>query len=60
MNINIYNAETNEPYGACKVPLAYIMRQGQPQKVLAHDFDVYESSLGTWMGSLRMMFHNTG
>jgi hypothetical protein len=36
------------------------MRQGAPSKVLAHDFDVYVPSSGTYMGSLRMMITNTG
>ena len=60
MSINVYNAETNMPYGSCKIPLAQLMRQGAPSKVLAHDFDVYVPSSGTYMGSLRMMITNTG
>lgn len=42
------------------MPLAKLLRQGQPSRVLAQELDLYEPNLNKWVGTLQVLISNEG
>lgn len=60
LTIDLWNGDSLMHYGTCKVPLHTIMRQGEPTKVVASEFDVCEPDQGQYVGGLQLLITNEG
>lgn len=60
LTIDLWNAADETHFATCKVPLAGILRQGKPQRTFAGDFEVYDPTFNSWVGTLQLNFVNEG
>ena len=60
LTLDIWNAESLMHFGTCKVPLNAFMRQGEPSKVVAQEYDICEADFGQYIGGLQLLVTNEG
>ena len=61
MSIDIWEGDNEKTqYGTCRIALSYLLRQGKPEKLLVHDFKVYDPYTNHFMGNLGMTLRNKG
>lgn len=58
LSIDLWSGDSLMHYGTCKVPLVSLLRQGEPQKVVAQEFDICEADLGQYVGGLQLLMMN--
>lgn len=60
LTIELWNAEDQAHFGTCKIPLVKLMRQGQPYREYAAEFEAYDPVFNSWVGSLQLLIKNEG
>lgn len=60
LTLDLWNGDSLMHFGTCKVPLASFMRQGQPSKVVAQEYDISDSCGGGTVGALQLLVTNEG
>ena len=58
LTIDLWNGESLMHFGTCKVPMASFMRQSNPSKVVAQEYDICEPEYGQNVGSLQLLVTN--
>ena len=60
LTIDLWNGESLMHFGTCKVPLSSLMRQGEPSKIVAQEYDICEPDYGLCVGGLQLLLTNEG
>ena len=60
LTVDVWNAEDHTHFGSVRVPLARLLRQGQPSNVQSFQLDVYEPNANLWVGELMLQITNQG
>ena len=60
MTIDLWDGDSLMHFGTCKVPLNLFMRQGEPSKVVAQEYDICEPDFGSQVGGLQLLVTNEG
>ena len=60
LTVELWNGDSLMHFGTCKVPLNAFMRQGEPSKVVAQEYDVCEPEFGSNVGALQLLITNEG
>ena len=60
LTIDVWNADSLMHFGTVKIPLNKIMRQGEPSKVMAQEYEVCEADFGQYVAGLQMLISNEG
>lgn len=60
LTVDLWNGDSLMHFGTCKVPLNAFMRQGEPSKVVAQEYDVCEPEFGSNVGALQLLITNEG
>lgn len=60
LTVDIWNGDSLMHFGTCKVPMSQFMRQGEPSKVVAQEYDICEPEFGQQIGGLQLLVSNEG
>jgi len=60
LTIDVWNADSLMHVGTCKVPLSSFMRQGEPSRIVAQEYDLCEAEFGTYIGGMQLLVSNEG
>jgi hypothetical protein len=60
LTVDLWNGDSLMHFGTCKIPLSSLMRQGEPCKVVAQEYDISEPEFGAQVGGLQLLVTNDG
>lgn len=60
LTIDIFDAQSRFYYGACKIPLFEILRQGKSQVVRAKECEIFNPETSEYKGHLQIIMSNQG
>jgi hypothetical protein len=61
LTIDLWDGDSMMHFGTCKVPLAQVMRQGEPSKIVAQEYEISEAENGCGsVGGIQIIISNEG